>query len=239
MTRLEIHSPRRDRASTASRGRSAATALAAPVGMHLPRLSGLNRYSLFVNSMKVFLPALAAALIILVVAWPQLAIDERSFHIEIIKDAAEQAKNLAMINAKYDGVDEEGRPFTVTADMATQLAGQEALIELRLPKADMTLDDGAWLALSAKVGNYDREAQLLDLTGAVTLFHDRGFEMATESALIDLQAGTAEGDQEVVGHGPVGILRAEGFKVLDSGRRIIFSGKSQMIFYPEAKEYRQ
>jgi hypothetical protein len=62
-------------------------------GITIPRLSGLSRYSLFVNSMKVFLPALAAALIILVVAWPQLVPDENSFQIEIIKNAAEQAKS--------------------------------------------------------------------------------------------------------------------------------------------------
>lgn len=208
-------------------------------GVHFPRLSGLNRYSLFVNSMKVFLPALAAALIILVVAWPQLATDESSFQIEIIKNAAEQAKNLAMINAKYDGVDKNGQPFTVTADMATQLADQRTQIELQLPKADMTLDDGTWLALSAKVGNYDREAELLDLRGAVSLFHDRGFEMTTESAQVNLEEGTAQGDQAVEGHGPVGSLRAQGFQVLDRGSRIIFTGQSQMIFYPEAKEYRQ
>jgi lipopolysaccharide export system protein LptC len=208
-------------------------------GITIPRLSGLSRYSLFVNSMKVFLPALAAALIILVVAWPQLVPDENSFQIEIIKNAAEQAKNLAMINAKYDGVDEEGRPFTVTADMATQLSDQRTQIELQLPKADMTLNDGTWLALNAKVGNYDRDAELLDLRGDVSLFHDRGFEMTTESAQVNLAEGTAQGDQTVEGHGPVGILRAEGFRVLDRGSRIIFTGQSQMIFFPEAREYRQ
>ena len=208
-------------------------------GIPIPRLSGLSRYSLFVNSMKVFLPALAAALIILVVAWPQLVPDENSFQIEIIKNAAEQAKNLAMINAKYDGVDEEGRPFTVTADMATQLSDQRTQIELQLPKADMTLNDGTWLALNAKVGNYDRDAELLDLRGDVSLFHDRGFEMTTESAQVNLAEGTAQGDQAVEGHGPVGILRAEGFQVLDRGSRIIFTGQSQMIFFPEAREYRQ
>jgi lipopolysaccharide export system protein LptC len=144
-----------------------------------------------------------------------------------------------MINAKYDGVDEEGRPFTVTADMATQLSDQRTQIELQLPKADMTLNDGTWLALNAKVGNYDRDAELLDLRGDVSLFHDRGFEMTTESAQVNLAEGTAQGDQAVEGHGPVGILRAEGFQVLDRGSRIIFTGQSQMIFFPEAREYRQ
>ena len=225
---------------TAATAADLKTSVAPPTqGIPIPRLSGLSRYSLFVNSMKVFLPALAAALIILVVAWPQLVPDENSFQIEIIKNAAEQAKNLAMINAKYDGVDEEGRPFTVTADMATQLSDQRTQIELQLPKADMTLNDGTWLALNAKVGNYDRDAELLDLRGDVSLFHDRGFEMTTESAQVNLAEGTAQGDQTVEGHGPVGILRAEGFQVLDRGSRIIFTGQSQMIFFPEAREYRQ
>lgn len=201
-----------------------------------PRLSQRNRYSLFVHWMKLLLPALACALILLVVAWPQIAPDEKLFQVEPIKNAAQEAQNLNMINARFSGFDDKEQPFTVTADMATQRPGEKNRVELQRPKADITLQDGTWLALTAKVGYYDRETELLDLAGAVNLFHDEGFEVRTEKAQVDLRNGVASGDLPVESQGPSGTLTAEGFRVLDKGDTVIFTGQSKMVLYPEEKE---
>ena len=98
------------------------------------------------------------------------------------------------------------------------------------------MEDGTWLALTAKSGQYDRESELLDLFGSVSVFHDKGMEVHTEAARIDLNNGTAEGVQPVEGQGNMGFINAEGFLVLDRGERIIFTGKSRMIILPEAQE---
>ena len=201
-----------------------------------PRLSQRNVYSLFVNWMKFLLPALACALILLVVAWPQIAPDDTLFRVEPIKNAAQEAKNLNMINARFSGFDEKQQPFTVTADMATQRPGEKDRVELQKPKADITLEDGTWLALTAKVGYYDRQTELLDLVGAVNLFHDEGFEVRTERAQVDLKNGTASGDLPVESQGPSGTLTSEGFRVVDDGETVIFTGKSKMILYPDEKD---
>jgi lipopolysaccharide export system protein LptC len=201
-----------------------------------PRLSQRNVYSLFVNWMKLLLPALACALILLVVAWPQIAPDDKLFRIEPIKNAAQEAQNLNMINARFSGFDDNQQPFTVTADMATQKPGEKDRVELQKPKADITMNDGTWLALTAKVGYYDRQTELLDLVGDVNLFHDQGFEVRTEKAQVDLKGGTASGDLPVEGQGPSGTLTAEGFRVIDNGKTVIFTGKSKMILYPAEKD---
>lgn len=201
-----------------------------------PRLSGRNRYSLFVGLMKVVLPALAVALILLIVIWPQLNFDKSRFRVRVSDISLEQADSLAMLNARFEGLDEKNQPFSLTADEATQTAQQEGLIHLELPKGDITLEDGTWLAMNAREGVYSRDAQLLDLTGAVTLFHDRGFELRTEAAQVDLKAGSAEGFETVEGQGPFGALVAEGFQMLDRGERIIFTGKSRVVLNPEAAE---
>lgn len=200
-----------------------------------PRLSQRNLYSLFVHWMKFLLPALATALILLVVAWPQIAPDEKLFQVEAIKNAAQEAQNLNMINARFNGFDDKEQPFTVTADMTTQRPGEKNRVELQKPKADITLQDGTWLALTAKVGYYDRETELLDLVGAVDLFHDQGFEVRTETAQVDLKQGIASGNDPVQSQGPSGTLTSEGFRVLDKGDTVIFTGKSKMILYPQDK----
>jgi lipopolysaccharide export system protein LptC len=196
-----------------------------------PRLSGRDAHSVFVSLLKLLLPAVAVGLILLVVVWPQVQQDDSRFRVGVSKLAPEQAENLNMINARFEGVDDQDRPFTVTADVATQRQGQPNLIELQLPKADMTMKDGAWVALTARQGLYRRDSKVLELSGEVSLFHDRGFELRTSAARIDLEAGVASGDRPVQGHGPSGRLEAEGFRMGQNGERILFTGNSRMVLY--------
>ena len=200
-----------------------------------PRLSLRNRYSFFVGFMKVLLPATAAALILLVLAWPQFAIEEESFRLSVSKLAPSQAENLTMLNARFEGRDEKDQPFSVTADIATQSESDKDLVTLELPKADITLQDGAWLALTARSGEYRKDAQVLDLAGSVNLYHDKGFELRTEAARIHLDLGMAEGANPVQGQSNLGTIQAEGFKVLDRGARIIFLGRSHLVIEPQAQ----
>ena len=58
----------------------------------------------------------------------------------------------------------------------------------------------------------------------------------TPAASVDLQAGTAQSDSPVTGHGPEGQIDAQGFRILDKGARIIFTGKSQMTIRESALE---
>lgn len=200
-----------------------------------PRLSGHNRYSKFVGFLKVLLPALAVALILLVVIWPQLTRDARDFRIGVSDISLEQADSLTMLNARFEGVDDKDQPFTLTADEATQSTGDENLVRLELPKGDISLKDGTWLAVTAREGRYRRDTRVLELSGEVTLFHDQGFELRTQAARIDLESGIAEGSQAVEGQGPFGDLEAEGFEVLDRGARVLFTGRSRAVLYPQAE----
>lgn len=197
-----------------------------------PRLSGRNAYSVFVGLLKLLLPALAVALVLLVVVWPQVHDGDNRFRIGISELGPGEADSLSMVNARFEGVDDENRPFTITADVATQAAGEPDLIELQLPKADITLADGAWVALSARSGRYHRAAKRLELSGEVSLFHDRGFELHTTAAEIDLDSGVASGDRPVSGQGPSGTLAAEGFRVEAGGERIVFTGASRLEMRP-------
>ena len=181
--------------------------------------------------MKVLLPALATALILLVVVWPQLSPQDDRFRISVSSISLEQADNLTMLNPRFDGIDERSRPYSVTADLAIQDNANDNLVDLELPKADVTLEDGTWLAIMAKSGRYHREDETVDLMGDVIVFHDEGFEVKTDFAHINLVDGTAEGDQPVEAHGPIGMLNSEGFRVEDEGERIFFTGKAYMLMY--------
>ncbi|WP_120498339.1 LPS export ABC transporter periplasmic protein LptC [Kiloniella sp. EL199] len=203
-----------------------------------PRFSGGNAYSAFVSVAKITLPFLAVVLILLVVVWPQLEEQVITEGTAIGNSILESSTpdTLSALNPKYLGLDEKNQPYTIIADLAEQSSERENEIFLTLPKADITLEDGTWLALSAQSGVYDRDAKYLNLNGNVNIFQDQGFEIVTEEAMFDAKAGSAYGQMSVQGHGPAGTINSEGFVITDRGKRITFTGKSKLIILPGAQE---
>jgi lipopolysaccharide export system protein LptC len=132
-----------------------------------------------------------------------------------------------LIEARYNGVDEKGRPYTLTAATAWQINAQK--VGLTLPKGDITLENGTWLMLSSKTGTFIQGLNQLDLVKEVTLYRDDGTTMHTESASIDLKAGAAAGSEPVHAEGPFGVLDAHGFTVMDNGNAIDFSGPAHVV----------
>jgi len=187
--------------------------------------------------LKVVLPLIALLLLGLVLAWPRLNPDPREFRLGAGGEAgvSVEAETSRMLKPRYVGTDESNQPFTVTAETATH-AGSADRILLAEPKADVTLKDGSWVAVSAKEGLYDRNGQTLGLRGDVAVFHDAGYEFHTQSADIDLGGGGATGREPVEGQGPFGHLVAEGFQILDKGARIVFTGKARVELRPEPRK---
>ena len=184
--------------------------------------------------MKVLLPVIALALIVLVVAWPYLKINDARFHIGFKAMKVGNVEDPAMINPRFQGADKDRQTFSITADIAKNLLKGGKSVELEMPKADISLEDGSWLVLTAKSGIYVRKNETLTLNDQVNLFHDSGYEFRTESAVIDLTKGTASGTVSVSGQGPFGNLKAEGFHLVDKGKTIYFIGKSKLTIYPAA-----
>jgi lipopolysaccharide export system protein LptC len=139
-------------------------------------------------------------------------------------------------DVKYDGKDKKGRPFSITADSASHADGDDRHIALKKPLADIVMSGGAYVALTANDGILDRDADIVTLNGDVTLFHDNGLSFQTDSATIDLNEKTAEGNDVVEGQNGDGELISQGFRVRDDGDTIEFTGKAYMKIYPKQKD---
>jgi len=191
-------------------------------------------HSRFVAWTKVLLPVIALLLVTLVVAWPHIRLQDTRFRLGFSAIKTDNVDDPAMINPRYFGTDKNAQTFSVTADLAKNLLQGGKSIELERPKADISLEDGTWLVVTANTGYYKRGAATLQLRGDVNVFHDSGYEFRTESADVDLNAGAASGDVPVEGQGPFGNLKAEGFRLQDKGKTIYFTGKSKLVIYPGA-----
>jgi lipopolysaccharide export system protein LptC len=195
-----------------------------------------DRYSRFVAMAKRLLPLAAVGLLILVAVWPRLDIDFGALNL-VPKTDPRLAHDLRMLHARYSGIDRDNRPFMLTADAAEQLSNDiNDLIGLEGPKADMTTARGGWFESSAYTGTYQPQSKLLDLFGEVALYSDRGDEFHTDSARVDLVHSTAQGDEHITGQGPFGHVAADGFRVLDRGTTIIFTGHANLVLDPNPRK---
>ena len=193
-------------------------------------------YSRFVGMMKVLLPVGAAILVALVIAWPYLQPTDGRFRIGFSSLVATQAERPNIVNPRLIGTDEKDQPFSVTADLAKDFYLRQDFwgetstpVELEMPKADITLKDGSWLVLTANTGLLMPKTKMLELSGAVNLFHDSGYELRTSHAMIDLQKGAAVSDRPVDGQGPFGNINAEGLRLTDKGKDIVFTGDRKSV----------
>ena len=192
-----------------------------------------SRYSRFVFLMRYILPAVALALVVLVIAWSQMEGGKSRFRLNFASVAPQDSNTLAMVKPRFTGIDSTERPFTVTANAASQAAVGSSLVDLDNPVADVTLKDGTWIALRSTEGTYNQKTSELELRGEVDLFHDQGYEFQTSSAFINLQDGKAYGKAPVHGQGPFGVLKSEGFQVAEHGKVVFFTGRAVLLLYPK------
>ncbi len=193
-------------------------------------------YSRFVTLLKIVLPATAVVLASLVLFWPQLNPLDSRFRIKAVQVSIDDLENLRMVSPRVVGVDAKNQPYTITATVATQAAGGSEVTDLTSPKGDIALNDGSWIALTAKQGEYNKQTRILNLWDHVNVFHDAGYEIKTERAQANLAAGSVSGDVPVEGQGPDSSLKGEGFRIYDKGAHIVVTGKSRLILYPRPPE---
>lgn len=227
------------------------------------RLFKRKKRSPWLLALKIGLPLIAIVCVAYIVIWSRVQLPNITINpVEATSQAAKPTSDVTVNKVKYDGVDAKNRPFSITAEAATQpdstpatdpnamvppgtpqnsqpaqpaAPKTDSLINLKQIIADMTMTDGAWVALTADAGVYDRDQSTVDLSGNVTLFHDTGLQFQTDAAKVDLKNDTAQGDAPVEGQNPDGTLAAEGFRVLNDGKTVLFLGRSYMKIYPKSK----
>jgi lipopolysaccharide export system protein LptC len=194
----------------------------------LPPTPGrIARRRLLITFSKVVLPIVALGLLALLALWPEIQTATLRARLSAAHISGELEGGM-LIDARYNGVDQKGRPYTVTAATARQIDPQR--VALTMPKGDITLENGTWLMLSSKEGTFLQHQNQLDLRKDVTLYRDDGLTVHTAAASIDLKAGAAGGASPVHAEGPFGVLDAEGgFTVMDKGSSIDFAGPAHVV----------
>ena len=191
-----------------------------------PTASRIARRRVAVTFTKWLLPAAALCLLSSVALWPEIAQMREGGRIAFRRAFSVEPDSGRMRDARYRGVDERGRPFTVTADSALQ--NGPVRIDLSEPKGDIVTESGSWVMVEAHDGVYIQRAGQLDLSHDVVLYRDDGTVMRTQSAAVDVRQGAAASGDMTHAEGPFGVLDAQGFTLVDKGAAIQFHGPAKL-----------
>ena len=197
-----------------------------------PRLTSSYRptYSVRVRQLRIVLPLIAIFTVAIVILWPKIRAE--FYHPTKTSQEERQAK---MVNGRFVGSDAHGRPYTITYDSALQ-PPQGGPIDMTNPIAELTLENGRWVAVKADKALYDQQAGTIDLTGNVQLFHDAGYRFSTERAHVEFNKNLIWGERAVTGRGPKGEVQGRGFRVINNGDAIVFTGPARLLMRPDAAQ---
>ena len=102
-------------------------------------------------------------------------------------------------------------------------------MSLQAPVAEIKLRSGAQVWANSISAIYQSQASMIDMFGDVTVTHQDGTRFVTASARVNAAQNAAEGNDPVAGHGPAGEIKAQGFRIIDKGDTIIFTGRADML----------
>jgi len=188
-------------------------------------------YSRFVDLMRWLLPIIALVLIAVLVGWPGRDGGQGNLTLSFVSLGGKD-ESLRMISPRYVGTDSHGQPFVITADAATQDENDQDMITLDAVEADVTLEDGRWIVLQSPTGLYNRREETLHLGEWVNIYSDDGHLFNARDVQLDLAKGLASSGKPVHGQGPMGVIDAKGFRVLDGGKRTRFEGGVKLSIEP-------
>ncbi|MCE7886775.1 MAG: LPS export ABC transporter periplasmic protein LptC [Alphaproteobacteria bacterium PRO2] len=186
------------------------------------------KWSRFVRRMRLILPVIALALFAVVFVWSDVQRNNILPSIDAAKMPTVIGQN-ELVNPRFESVDEDNQPFTITAKRAVQNKSDEQLVMLDEPLGDMKLNSGEKIAVRADRGSFRQDSKILLLRGKVRLDHDKGYRLETEELDIDLMQNTALSKVDVAGSGPDGTLQAKGLEGQSENGRLIFNGPAKLI----------
>jgi lipopolysaccharide export system protein LptC len=196
-----------------------------------PRQSSYRpAYSIRVRQLRVVLPLIAIFTVAIVILWPKIRAE---FHQPT--QTSPEERQAKMVNGRFVGSDSHGRPYTITYDSAQQ-PPQGGPIDMINPVAELTLENGRWVAVKADEARYDQQAGTIDLSGNVQLFHDAGYRFTTERAHVEFNKNLIWGTRAVTGRGPKGEVQGRGFRVINNGDSIVFTGPARLLMRPDAAQ---
>lgn len=190
----------------------------------------LNRYK-SVHRAKRLLLMLGAALLFLLVIMPLFQPEHTRLPIPVVEQPAGSPApkgSSEMLKPRFEGSDAKGQPYQIAAREARQQDADTVVLEEA--QGDIMLLGEKWLAIKAGQGVMSLSKKYLELSQGIELFYE-GYEGKTASASFMLEGMQISGQEPVEIQGPLGVLKAKGFKMDKESGKLLFIGPVHVTLY--------
>ena len=201
-----------------------------PPALRVPRRPRFDSYSRLLGLAKIVLPGVGLGILAVALLWQDLMPEVISRRVAP-SVGLEALRRHEMSAPKFVGTDDKSRPYQIEAKSARLANAKSDTVILEQPKASLTLESGNWVAVTSRDGEFNQKTRIISLIGDVYVFHDANYTFRTERATVDTNNKTAWGDRPVVATGPKGTIESKGFRIIDKGATIIFTGKTRVVLH--------
>lgn len=194
------------------------------------RKSGGGRgHSVMVGILKLLLPLIAVLLIVLVIMWPTIEEQVEAGGPTEGTPEFQASGEAQIINPRFTGLDEAGRPFEIEGDLAYQDIDNPELIDLDNLRGTINLSDDETARIESDFGHFDQNKGEVELRGNVVVSHDQGAVFRTGEIIVNINENHVWGNEAVEAETDEAHVTATGFEVLDGGATVIFRGPARMV----------
>lgn len=186
----------------------------------------VNSYSSFINLIKKFLLCISIFLVVLIFS---NRTDKSGSKLKNTTENTNEDIQQIISNPKFISSDAKNKPYTLQAKEAKRITQNLKIYELIHPEGILIEDNERFLNVKSLDGIFNQETEILSLKNSVILENQDDYIFKTESASIDLNTETIYGDSQIIGAGPKGSIKSQGFRINEKGKVIFFTGRSKLI----------
>jgi lipopolysaccharide export system protein LptC len=185
-----------------------------------------------VNRLRVLLPVAAGIVSLLFVG---VAIVRAYLPENVsIESATIEDGKIVMERPAISGRNSDGISYSMLANKALQDIQNPNMISLRDVKAAVPINDELVARVTAKIADFDRGADKLDLTAPFDVNMSNGITAHFQSAHLDIPGGTMNTPDAVNITMAEGSIIADSMKIIDKGHTINFTGQVRVHLDPAA-----
>jgi len=134
---------------------------------------------------------------------------------------------MRMQTAQYQGQDDRGRPFTITAQSAVQTSSRDPLVHISGVKANIQLEDGP-AGFTANKGRYNLENEQVAVEGPVVVTGPNNYRLRTNDVMVDLNSKKLQSQKNVQGTMSLGTYAADGMQADLEARTVTLDGRARL-----------
>jgi len=175
---------------------------------------------------KIVLPSAAGVLLVILALAPLDKKGDVSFILDK-KKVQSAPERMRVEEARYNGTDDKGQQFTMTAGHAVQRSSDTPLVDINAMFARLNLEQGP-LLIAADQGRYNLDTQQVAVVGPINDRGADGWQLQTRDVTVDLKKRQLASEGPAEGQMRLGQFRANQIRadlgthtvVLDGGARL-------------------